>query len=499
MTDPRVEVSRSSAEPGQLLGAIFATSPDAVVVVDDTGTIVLSNPSVTELFGYYPEELIGASVATLLPLGRREAHAAHLTGFFAAPHPRQMGVGQNLAGRRRDGHEFPVDVSLAPVEVRGRQYVAAFVRDGGERQRAISRLDSVNEITQQLLSGAGASSIFPEVAARARWLSHSEAVWIVLPGDDGELRIAYADGPGADVLVGVPLSPESSRSAEVMRTGSSEMIEDLSTATNVPPQCAALDLGPGLYTPLVAEHRRLGTLVFGRVHGAERFSTLDVAFAEVFASSVATAIVLAESRSELERLGIVAEEERIARDLHDTVIQQLFALGMSLQATRATLSGEVAERLDDAVDRIDEVIREIRNTIFRLPARGRADSGLRDDVLRVVESHREGLGFAPRIAFEGPVDTAVPRFVADHVVQVVGEALTNVARHAQASLAEVVVTVGDGTLTVIVLDDGKGVADSPSAGNGVRNMASRASELGGAARLVAREPRGTVLEWRVPL
>jgi len=117
------------------------------------------------------------------------------------------------------------------------------------------------------------------------------------------------------------------------------VIEDLYSATNVPEQVIELDLGPGLYVPLIADERRLGTLVLARVRGAPQFEQLDIAFAEVFASSTAAAIERGEVRTELERLEILKDEERIAQDLHDTVIQQLFAIGMTLQATRASLTG----------------------------------------------------------------------------------------------------------------------------------------------------------------
>src|ERR1700720_2858209 len=176
-------------KPGELLGAIFSASPDAVVVIDDSGTIVLSSPAVTSLFGYYPEELVGEPIEILVPLALRERHQRHIQHFFAAPRARQMGVGLQLAGRHRDGEEFAVDVSLTPVEVRGKRYAAAFVRDARGRQLAIDRLHSVNVITQRLLSGSDVQTILPFVAQQARLLSRSDAVWIVTPTAMGELEV----------------------------------------------------------------------------------------------------------------------------------------------------------------------------------------------------------------------------------------------------------------------------------------------------------------------
>jgi PAS domain S-box-containing protein len=281
--------SAESSQPGLLLGAIFSASPDAVVVIDDSGKIVLWSPAITELFGYHPEELVGEPIEILIPTDRRDGHAEHRRRFFGAPRSRQMGDGLDLAGRHRDdGGEFAVEVSLAPVEVRGARYAAAFVRDGRERRRAIDRVNTVNEITQRILTGDDAREILPLVAKHARRLSRAQAVWIVAPSTSGKLAITSVDGAGTEELLGVELSGETSRSAEVMRTGASEVIEDLATAVNVPAEVASLDLGLGLYVPLIAADRRLGTLVLGRVHGRPPFQPLDVAFAEVFASAISS-------------------------------------------------------------------------------------------------------------------------------------------------------------------------------------------------------------------
>lgn len=122
---------------GNLIRAIFSASPDAVVVVDSEGVIILSSPAVDRLFGYFPEELVGEPIGLLIPYDRREGHASHVENFFASPRARLMGIGLELTGLHRDGKTFAVDVSLTPVEVRGTQYVAAFVRDARERQRGI--------------------------------------------------------------------------------------------------------------------------------------------------------------------------------------------------------------------------------------------------------------------------------------------------------------------------------------------------------------------------
>lgn len=493
------QASSTKLDPEVLLREIFSASPDAIIVIDASHQIVLTSPAVTTLFGYRSEDLIGQSIDVLVPDSRRPQHGDHLRRFFGAPHPREMGVGLDLEGRRSDGVEFPIDVSLTPVTLGDSLYVAAFVRDARERRRALDRLGAVNEITKRLLAGAQMREILPLVVERARLLCRSDAAWIVMPASPTQFEIVSVDGKGTEILLGVLLSADTSRSAEVMRSGEPDVIGDLSTADNVPSGVIELDLGPGLYVPFIADQRRLGTLVLGRVHGQLSFQPLDVAFAEVFAGAAATAIEMGTVRAEIDRLSIVAEDERIARDLHDTVIQELFALGMSLQAMGSSVTGSVGDRISAAVESLDDVIRQIRNTIFRLPGSHQSASGLREEMLRLADRYHHELGVLPRIAFRGPVDFAVSELVSEHLLNVFGEGLSNIGRHAHASKIEVVVAVEGEWLSFTLTDDGVGIGEGPSAGNGMRNMAIRAENLGGSCTIGPRNPKGTMVEWRVPL
>jgi PAS domain S-box-containing protein len=491
--------SKAPLDQGQLFHDIFDASPDAVVVIDERYEIVLASPSASVLFGYAPEELLGQRIDVLVPDSRKASHERHLRHYFSSPHARAMGVGLELTGRQRDGVEFSILVSLTPVKVGDEYFAAAHVRDARERQRVVDRVNAVNEIIKHLLAGSEMREIFPMVAKSARQLCNSDAAWIAMPKTATQFEIVSVDGKGTELLLGVLLSGDTSRSAEVMRSGRPDVIENLSTAENVPPGVIELDLGPGVYVPFVAAQRRLGTLVLGRVHGEPPFHAFDVAFAETFAAAAATAIEMGSARAEIDRLNIVAEDERIARDLHDTVIQELFALGMSLQALGSFASGVVGDRISAAVETLDDVIRQIRNTIFRLPNSQAAPSGLREEMLRVADRYHHEQGVLPRIAFIGPVDVAVSELVSDHLLHVFAEALSNVARHAYASKIDVVLSIEGEWLSLSLVDDGVGVGDGPSAGNGIRNMSIRAENLGGTFNVRRREPQGSILEWRVPL
>lgn len=199
------------------------------------------------------------------------------------------------------------------------------------------------------------------------------------------------------------------------------------------------------------------------------------------------------------RQTLAEEDERIARDLHDTVIQELFAVGMSLQAVQGEAQpARVAERIGRAVDSLDETIRQIRSTIFGLHSGGR-ERNITSDLQQLVTSLTLTLGFEPAMTLIGPIDQALPPAIAAHVLPTVREGLTNIARHASASRAEVRVQLVDHELRVEVRDDGVGISDAPERSSGLANLARRAAELGGSLLVRRNGEKGTVLEWRVPV
>ncbi len=216
-----------------------------------------------------------------------------------------------------------------------------------------------------------------------------------------------------------------------------------------------------------------------------------------FADQASLALDRAQAISDRAELMLVADRERIARDLHDLVIQRLFATGLHLQGARRFATGdEVRGRLDSAVDDLDVTIRDIRSTIFELQRSH--DGSLRADVRGVVKEYVPVLGFTPVVRTHGPVDAASTPAVAAQLLAVVREALSNVARHAQADAAAVEVGVEGERLTLVVTDNGWGLpADRRE--SGLRNVRRRAADLGGTVQLLAEQPHGTSLVWVVPL
>jgi signal transduction histidine kinase len=216
-----------------------------------------------------------------------------------------------------------------------------------------------------------------------------------------------------------------------------------------------------------------------------------------FADQASLALDRAQAIADRQDLMLVGDRDRIARDLHDLVIQRLFATGLQLQGVRRiAVSDEVAERIDATVADLDVTIRDIRSTIFDL--QHAHELSLRADLRGVVKEYVPVLGFTPLVRTSGPLDSAVSQELAGQLLPVLREALSNVARHAEANAAVVEVEVSDHRLVLRVTDNGNGLP-SDRHESGLRNVRRRATDLGGTVRFLPEEPHGTRIEWSVPL
>ena len=246
---------------------------------------------------------------------------------------------------------------------------------------------------------------------------------------------------------------------------------------------------------------RDGTM-FGNLYITDRldgepFSDDDEALLESFGHAAGLIVDEAQLRDQLRELTLTEERERLARDLHDTVIQRLFAVGLSLQATLVSdLSEPARERISSAVDDLDETIREIRTTIFEI-ARERtvASAGLRSRVLSIIDEVTNRLSLPVDISFNGPVDTVVGPILSAHVISVLRELLTNAVRHSSADRVEVTIQVNNDSLELRVRDDGVGFSGDATVGRGIRNISERASEVAGHCEIIRGDPRGTIVIW----
>jgi PAS domain S-box-containing protein len=466
---------RPAAQPDpdrQPLGADLAWAlvdyaPDGIVVVDDGGVIVLANRRLEAMFGYGPAALVGQSVEVLVPRTRRDAHARHRGGYARQPHTRAMGATLELSGVRADGSEFPVEVSLAPVATQAGALTLAMVRDVSEKAAAAARL-----LELQRLVDTG-----------------REMVLLCRPHS---LEITYAN-LGAALLTGRDPAWLLGRRAEELcpAVGTAETVADLHRLV-----AGELDVVETEVDVRRADGSTVPALVL-----LQRFDAAGEPRLAAFVRDLTDQRRAHAERERAERIvALIEEQERIARDLHDTVGQSLFGIGMALQSV-AQLSpeGRLRDRMLQTIEDLDQAIRSLRTTVFALSAPGPLGGGLRDQVLSTAQEASRSLGFLPGVRTPGPVDLTIPDGVTRQLVPSLREMLTNIARHARASEATIDVSVDDGEVVLAVRDNGVGTDTLPRPLGGLRNLADRADSLGGSFAIARRPEGGSLAVWRVPL
>ncbi|MGK5557761.1 GAF domain-containing protein [Actinomadura kijaniata] len=367
-----------------------------------------------------------------------------------------------------------------------------------ETRRRERWLEASAEISTALLSGTDQREVTDLVARRAREIADADLANVALVAGPGEgFVVVAADGVGAQDLRGLRVPVDHPEAGAVYATGVPLRVADGGTAARAARVPEGLEVGPLLIVPLGQGPAARGVIsVINRPGGAE-FSDATQRLVEAFAAQAAVALELAERRRDTERLALLEDRDRIAKDLHDTVIQRLFATAMTLMSTiKLAPRPDVATRIQRAVDDLDDTIRQIRSTIFALQA-APGEENLRSRLYSIVDTAAGHLGFAPSVRLDGLLDTVVPDQVGDHLLAVVNEALSNVARHARASEAVVSVEVDD-DLVLRVEDDGVGVPEGGRR-SGLRNMEQRAVNLGGSFTVEPRPGGGTLLLWRVPV
>ncbi|HVM67218.1 MAG TPA: PAS domain S-box protein [Acidimicrobiales bacterium] len=442
-------------------------APDGMLVVGDQGEIVLVNRQLEGLFGYRRDELVGELIEVLVPGAARGTHRAHRTRYRADPTNRPMGAGLRLMGQRKDGTEFPVEISLSPLPTGGGLLVVAAVRDITERLAAEAESREVHRVLDTTQDA-------------------------VLMFDAETLRFTYVN-EGAISQLGYSRDELLSMTPLHVKPDFTEP-EYRALVASVPPG--------GSHTYTTTHRRKDGEdipveAVLQRPpegdHDGRRWMVS-------IARDLRERLAMEERAQQAQReIAVLEDRQRIARDLHDRVIQRLFAAGLGIEAVRGRVQDpHVGERLQQIVGDLDGTITELRSSIFALNATSSAPS-LRAKVIGVCSDERQALGFDPSVRFAGPVDT-VGDGLGEDLLAVLREALSNVARHARAGSVQVTVDARDGLL-LRVEDDGAGLQAEGGrhGGHGLGNMAARAEKLGGEFVLEPGSRSGTRLTWHVPV
>ncbi|VVJ21721.1 Histidine kinase response regulator [Amycolatopsis camponoti] len=365
-------------------------------------------------------------------------------------------------------------------------------------------LAATSEVTTELLGGGDPVEALNLIASRALELTGSEVTMLALPnsgrldvdedwGEDvDDLTVTVCAGTRAAELAGTHIDLEESVPGAVYRDRTPRSVPELALREH--------RYGPALVVPLRAGDRTTGVLIAAREAGAAGFESAQLSVVASFADQAALALQLAAQQRAARELDVLGDRDRIARDLHDHVIQRLFAVGLSMQSTqRRTKSPELQKRLGDSIEQMHEIVQEIRTAIFDLHGGVAGETGLRlrHRLHDAVAELTDDAPIQPTVSMSGSIDT-VPTQLAEHVEAVVREAVSNAVRHAEASTVSISITVRDDLLRILVVDDGKGLAEdiSPS---GLGNLGERAAAVGGSFTLGSGPEGGLKVEWTAPL
>lgn len=466
----------------------------------------------------------GERIDRLLTHGRAPVHDpepllhALLDGRGARPAPDTTLWAPVLVHGAKSGALWLTDPPGAAFTEADRQLVRVLAAEAGlavgnarlhEAVRQQARwLDGSLELSTSLLSAEPENpenDALAVVAEQARRLAEAAVGAVLEPdGEDGLTVVAVcADDPGG--LLGSTVPADSPAVRQVL--AGEPVFRDRPTADTTPPLDLGGPHGPHMLLPLTSDGTTLGVLSLARAPEAPPYSVPERANATQFAQQAALALLLTRARRDRELLAVLEDRDRIARDLHDLVVQRLFAVGLIMEgARRVTSSQDVRERVDHATAELDATIQEIRTAIFALQQHPEeAPTGLRTRVLRETGAAAQLLGFRPAVSFLGPVDSVVGEGLARNLLAALREGLSNAARHADASRVEVTVDAhaqqpdGRDAVRLTVADDGVGMGSGSGRRSGLRNLVRRAESLGGTAQVgPGIGGAGTTLTWQTP-
>lgn len=403
---------------------------------------------------------------------------------------------------KNNGQEFTPDDEVIVRALAGAAGIAvenARLYDAA-RQRQ-HWLQAIGEVTARLLAGVDTQEALHLIAARAAELIGAEHALIALPQDSSDddsirfLQITIGVGPNGEALTGRSIPVGESTSGAAFNDRMPRTVEklrfDFTFGTGTV-------FGPALVLPLRARESTSGVLLLARAEAGTAFDDDQLEVAASFADQAALALEQAETRATMNELEVLTDRDRIARDLHDHVIQRLFAVGLAMQSThrRATKSPAVAQRLNEHIDQLHDIIQDIRTAIFDLHTVASQGPSLRAQLRTTIAELTDDTSLRVATCMTGPLDV-VPHGIAEHTHAVVREAISNAVRHSGASELSVTLSVDD-NLIVEVTDNGTGIPEDAER-RGLRNLAARAAAAGGSLTITSPITGGTRVLWSTPL
>ncbi len=448
--------------------------------------------------------ILGLLISEPVPMRLADLSAHLVSAGFPPGHPPMTGflgvpvrIGEEVFGNlylteRSGGGEFTADDEELAIALAGAAGAAiANARRFAESERRRRWLDASGDLVPLLLSGA-AGQQHALITRHAAAAAAADFAALAVPSGAEEVIVTAVTGAVTARLMNRTAPLAGSLAGQAIRTGKPRLV----TGDRRKAAAAELgaDTGPLIVVPLVAGEQVRGALMLGRLAARPGFTDTDLDMAASFAGHAAVAMELARARADQITLAQAEDRDRIAGDLHDHVIQELFALGMRLQGHAARSDPATADRVNGYVDTVDEIIKKIRDSIFGLHQPRQAPAGLPARLLEIIEEHAPQLGFTAGISFAGPLDPGPDETLAHDILAVTREGLSNCARHAHATAADVSLILQDGLITLDITDNGRGIG-TPARSSGLSSMRRRAERNHGTFQLTTPADGGTRLTW----
>ncbi|GGK96525.1 histidine kinase [Salinibacterium xinjiangense] len=423
------------------------------------------------------------------------AHHPPMASFLGVPIRVRDEVYGNLYLSNQSSGEFSEDDEQLVVALAATAGIAIEnARLFAETLRRQAWAAASAEITAALVSTDEGNSL-NILTARMLTLADADVVWVLQPTNDpGQMIVTTARGIDEERIEGITMDAGGSIIGSVIEAGQPRQVDDGAGLRSLPGN--RQQLGAVMAVPLAAPGR--GVLLVARLAGRPRFARGDLEMAANFAGQASVAMEISAARAARQKVALLEDRGRIARDLHDHVIQQLFATGLELQNIAGQTQGDIAERISASVTNLDGSISQIRTVIFALSTSTREGTpAVRHAVIDLANEFAASLSKTPTVSFSGPVDLMITNDLADDVLAVTREALANVVKHAQAQHASIDLTVQYGWATLAITDDGHGIEGSTRR-SGVVNLENRALDRGGSFTIDS-DHHGTRLRWSVPI
>lgn len=497
------------------IASIVDIANEAIISINDAQRIIIYNKGAENIFGYAPEEVIGRSLDMLLPARFVAAHRAHVINFAQAEaNVRMMGERQEIAGRRKNGQEFPAEASISKLEVDGERVFTVVLRDisrrkrvDKEREKLIDELKALNEAARAINSELSLDQVLHKIAETAQALLKTKYVALGVRDNQGNFSRFITAGVNAKEQAQIGPQPIGrGLLGLLLHEGQSLIVNNIKEhpdAVGFPTHHPVMQSLLGV--PIFSKKGALmGALYLADKEDGSDFVEADQKLIEMLAYHAAVAIENARLYEHTQRLAILEEQERFARDLHDGIIQSIYGVGLSLDGAKAAISptnDAARQQIDLSLKSLAQVITDVRNYIFDLRPQALKDKGLYARMQGLVKELQINTLFTIETDIDPNINSYVNESQASHIFHIAHETLANVVRHSKGRSIHLNLTKENGAIHLLVEDDGIGFVPPSQIQHGHRGLANiykRVSLLGAQLNIDSAPDQGTRVNLTLP-